>query len=550
MAVFQRIIKNVRCEFSSLGVSFYLLWLFFHPFLVVAVVGFFLIPFFIEYLKETIAFGCLTILLMGIYVFTPKVLKFLVFMGSSLILSSLSFVKLSFFQLYGVKISASALFVIFETNASETSEFLENYLNVPIIILFILLFMPLIWSLVFKRKKIKQFILEHTVKKAPVKIVLLLALIFVSGFIIQWKFKNENILLNSYSSYQEYIKTKEILASQLAKNENNLVSDATNSDDEAVYVVIIGESTSTWHMQLYGYERETNPRLQEINEELVVFNNVITPNVHTILALEKILTFANYENPKPIQNASVVQLANAAGFETYWISNQQPVGIHESLSTIIGNASKNKYFKATEGYKYTIHDETLLPILDQVLKEKKRKKLIFLHLIGTHVAYYKRYPKEFDVFDNFSRPDLDKKANEYINTYDNATRYNDSIIRAVIDKVKLLNANSYVAYFSDHGDDVFDEANMAGHNEYLGTKPMYEVPFLVWFSEKYNKSSKLFSQKDVLKQRAYNLEDFMYSFAEISRIKFAQMDSSRSVFSNQFIERPRLVKDGEDYDKK
>lgn len=91
---------------------------------------------------------------------------------------------------------------------------------------------------------------------------------------------------------------------------------------------------------------------------------------------------------------------------------------------------------------------------------------------------------------------------------------------------------------------------MAGHNEYLGTKPMYEVPFLVWFSEKYNKSSKLFSQKDVLKQRAYNLEDFMYSFAEISRIKFAQMDSSRSVFSNQFIERPRLVKDGEDYDKK
>ena len=548
--MFQRIIKKLNSEISSLGISFNLLLLFFHSFLVLAMVGFFLIPFFLEYLKETLAFGCLTVLLMGIYAFTPRAMKFLVFISSSLLLSTLSFVKLSFFQLYGVKISASALFVIFETNASETSEFLENYLNLPIFFLFLLLFIPLIWSLVFKRKKIKQFILEHTDKKPPIKIIGLLSLIFVSGFIIKWKFKNENILLNSYGSYQEYIKTKEILVSQLAKTENTLVSDATNSDDEAAYVVIIGESTSSWHMQLYGYKRETNPKLVKIKDELVLFNNVITPNVHTILALEKILTFTNFENPKPNQNASVVQLANAAGFETYWISNQQPVGIHESISTIIGNAAKNKYFIATEGYKYTIHDEALLPILEQVLQEKKKKKLIFLHLIGTHVAYYKRYPKEFDVFDNFSRPDLDKKANEYINTYDNATRYNDSIIRAVIDKVKLLNANSYVAYFSDHGDDVFDEANMAGHNEYLGTKPMYEVPFLVWFSEKYNKSSKLFSQKDVLKQRAYNLEDFMYSFAEISRIKFAQMDSSRSVFSNQFIERPRLVKDGEDYDKK
>lgn len=548
--MFQRIFNKAKSEFSSLGISFYLLWLFFHSFLVVAIMGFFLIPYSIEYLKETIAFACFTIVLLGVYVFTPKKLKLLVFSYSLLLLSSLSFVKLSFFQLYGVKLSASALFVIFETNASETSEFLENYLNAPIIILFLLLFMPLIGSLIFKRKKIKKFISEHREKKPPIKIVLLLALIFGSGFIIQWKFKNENILLHSYSSYQEYLKTKEILASQLAKNENNLVAGASSLDEEAVYVVVIGESTSSWHMQLYGYGRETNPKLLEIKDELLLFNNVITPNVHTILALEKILTFTNFDHPSPEKNASVVQLANEAEFETYWISNQQPVGIHESISTIIGNAAKNKYFIATEGYKYTIHDEALLPIFDQVLQEKKKKKLIFLHLIGTHVAYYKRYPSEFDIFNTISRPDLDKEANEFINTYDNATRYNDAIISAVIEKVKLLNTNSYVAYFSDHGDDVFDVAKMAGHNEYLGTKPMYEVPFLVWFSKKYNERSKLFSKKDVFKQRAYNLEDFLYSFAEISRIKFAQMDSTRSVFSNHFIERPRFIKDGENYDEK
>ncbi len=544
----QRILKKMKREISSLGLSLYLLWLFFHPFLVLCFIGFFLIPFFLEFLKEVVAFVCLTVLLIGVYAFAPKMLKFLIFVCSSLLLSVLGFVKLSFFQLYGLKISASALFVIFETNASETSEFLENYLNIPIIFLFLLFFSPLIWTLIFNRKKIKQFILEHSAKKALLKVLMLLGVIFVSGFIIQWKFKNENILLNSYSSYQEYLETKKILSSQLAKKQNDVVANATSSNEEEVYVVIIGESTSTWHMQLYGYERETNPKLQEIAEDLIVFDNVITPNVHTILALEKILTFANFENPKPNKNASVVQLANAAGFETYWISNQQPVGIHESLSTIIANAANNKYFIATEGYKYTIHDEALLPALDQVLQEKKKKKLIFLHLIGTHVSYYKRYPKEFNTFNNIAKPDKNKKVNEYINTYDNATRYNDYIIREVIEKVKSLNTKSYVAYFSDHGDDVFDEANIAGHNEYLGTKPMYEVPFLVWFSKKYKENSSLFSKKQQIKQRLYNLEDFVHTFTEMSEIKFSKMDSTRSIFSNQFIERPRLIKEGENFD--
>lgn len=544
----QRILKKMKREISSLGLSLYLLWLFFHPFLVLCIIGFFLIPFFLEFLKEVVAFVCLTVLLIGVYAFAPKMLKFLIFVCSSLLLSVLGFVKLSFFQLYGVKISASALFVIFETNASETSEFLENYLNIPIIFLFLLFFSPLIWTLVFNRKKIKQFILEHSAKKALLKVFMLLGVIFVSGFIIQWKFKNENILLNSYSSYQEYLETKKILSSQLAKKQNDVVANATSSNKEEVYVVIIGESTSTWHMQLYGYERETNPKLQEIAEDLIVFDNVITPNVHTILALEKILTFANFENPKPNKNASVVQLANAAGFETYWISNQQPVGIHESLSTIIANAANNKYFIATEGYKYTIYDEALLPALDQVLQEKKKKKLIFLHLIGTHVSYYKRYPKEFNTFNNIAKPDKNKKVNEYINTYDNATLYNDYIIREVIEKVKSLNTKSYVAYFSDHGDDVFDEANIAGHNEYLGTKPMYEVPFLVWFSKKYKENSSLFSKKQQIKQRLYNLEDFVHTFTEMSEIKFSKMDSTRSIFSNQFIERPRLIKEGENFD--
>lgn len=541
----EKLIALLRSIWTNLGLSFKLLLAFCYPFFVVAVFGFFLVPFKLEFLKEAIGFACLTTFFIGFYLLAKTNFRGFVFCFSVVLLSILAFIKLSFYQLYGVKLSASALFVIFETNANETSEFIANYLNFHIAFLFLVLFIPIIWA-VFKNKKL---IGKESAPKSYIQILISLVLLIGSGFAMQWKFSNENILLSGYQSYLEYINTKEILKSQLATKKNALVADAINNEEEATYVVIIGESTSSWHMQLYGYERETNPRLSEIKDELVVFKNIISPNVHTILALEKILTFSNFENTGLEENASVVQLANAAGFETYWISNQQPVGIHESLSTTIANAAKNKHFIATEGYKYTIHDEALMPILEDVLQEKKKKKMIFLHLIGTHVGYYKRYPKKFNVFNTNSKKEKGEKANRYINEYDNAVRYNDSIVRAIIDKVKKVNTNSYVAYFSDHGDDVYDVEDMAGHNEYLGTKPMYDVPFIAWFSEKYKNRRSSFKVTDSIQNRKYNLEDFIYSLAELSNIRFQKMDSTRSVFSQNFVERPRLIKNGVDYDK-
>src|SRR5699024_4361655 len=102
-----------------------------------------------------------------------------------------------------------------------------------------------------------------------------------------------------------------------------------------IHIVVIGESTTTWHMQLYGYHKETNPLLTEIRDELFIFDSVISPHTHTILSLEKMLSYSNYENQKPERNASIVQLANQAGFTSYWISNQRPIGFHESVATNI-----------------------------------------------------------------------------------------------------------------------------------------------------------------------------------------------------------------------
>ena len=103
-----------------------------------------------------------------------------------------------------------------------------------------------------------------------------------------------------------------------------------------------------------------------------------------------------------------------------------------------------------------------------------------------------------------------------------------------------------MAYFSDHGDEVYDTMELVGHNEYHGTRPMFEVPLLFWFSEKY-KNLHGFFPKNVT-DRTYSLTDFPYTFASLSHIQFKGYDASRNVLDSTFVARKRIVKDSIDYD--
>ena len=529
--------------------------LMFFPLLIIGVTGAFLIPHFILYIKQTIAFGCLSpVICCLFFLVNNRVWRKLFLFIATLVLPFLAFIKLSFYYLYDVAISASALFVIFETNKTEASDFLLNYFNLSLIVLLVVLFIPLFWvskHIVFSTKKADMLerIISISLNKALIK-VWLASLISISFFIINEKFQEQNILITSINSYQEYIATKKNLRSQLAQRNNKNLNITSCPKEPQTHVVIIGESTSSWHMQLYGYERDTNPELTEIKKELLIFDNVITPHVHTILALEKALTLSNNEMTYQDNNASVVQLANAADYSTFWLSNQKPVGIHESIPTIISNAADHKYYNATDNYSSYIYDGGLLPSLDEVLKNKSNKKILFVHLIGTHGDYKKRYPDTFKYFNNQQTPNAsaDKKATKIINQYDNAIRYNDHIVRQIIEKVRSNNSNSFVLYFSDHGDDVFDVENLAGHSEYKGTKPMYEIPFILWMSKSYKRSRPGVVDSKKNREQGFSTEHLIHSFSDLSNIEFTGLDLSKSIFNIQFKEHTRYIKEGIDYD--
>lgn len=529
-------------RFFSCLVKTKLLWI---PFLLLLVIGWLVIQESSFYVKEVIAFGFLTFAFsLLLLFFSRQKIRHKWFACFYVILLVLVFIKLSFYIYYGVQLSASALYVIFETNTEEASGFLKTYFSLKNIALLIVCFLLL--GIVFIKQKSP---LDKT------KLIHYFSLLGALGCIaiIGYKLSDENLIIKSVRVYNEYTQTKKLIKSELSKKDNAFFKEVTALEEAQTYICIIGESTTSRHMQLYGYDRNTNPLLTEIAEELLIFNDVIAPNVHTILSLDKILTFSDHQQPNKTNNASIIQLANAAGFTTYWVSNQRPVGIHESISTIIGTAAHETYFTATNDYGDISYDEKVIPVIQKILDKPAKKKIVFVQLIGTHIIYKNRYPSNYAVFKggNPKSPFNDKQdVATKIDEYDNAVLYNDYIIRSVIELLRKKNTFSAVTYFSDHGDEVYDTMEMRGHDEYHGTKPMYEVPFLMWFSKKYQQSAIYHPNMDLYRNRKYNLEDFMHTFASFTGIQANKIDRTRSIIDTSFIERPRIIKDTIHYDAK
>ncbi|MBT8244728.1 MAG: sulfatase-like hydrolase/transferase [Winogradskyella sp.] len=526
------------------------LLLLFYPLLLLIILGFIYIPFLKIHIKEIAAFG-FTILLFAfplIMVNNRFFRKFWAYLVV-LVLSFLVVFKLSFYYHYGVRISASALFVIFESNVEETKSFLTDYFDLQTLLIISFGVFSLILLVSFKGvKKRFDFHLANRFSYSN-KIV---SLVLFSGifFVANKRLQNENILFITYNSFQDYTDYKEELKSELNSKTSQFLNDVSKVADRQTHVVIIGESTSRRNMELYGYDRATNPELLKLKDELLVFRDVISPHTHTILSLDKILTLSDINEPNKSNNASLVQLANMAGYKTYWLSNQRPIGLYESFVSIISNASDEQKFKTNENTDFKIYDTDLLPEFENYILDTANKKVIFIHLSGTHSRYSSRYPYDYIYFTETDYPSKykNRKAKKIINEYDNAIRHNDYVVSEIIKIVKCKNVKSSVVYFSDHGDDVYWSQNKnLGHNEYLATMPMYEVPFILWTSDK-----KMFDDLNTtnILSTPYHLEDFIHSFSDITGIKFEDYNTEKSIFSNDFKPKKRLIKNGIDYDSK
>ncbi|MGM0932670.1 MAG: sulfatase-like hydrolase/transferase [Bacteroidota bacterium] len=515
---------------------------FFIPALVLLVAGYFYsgMDFYrLKFILAEAGIFSLGVLLSIVILPLGKVKRYFYYIGYLIIAISV-FIQLSYFKMFGDKIGASTVFIVLETNMAETSEFLSAYFTFFNLIILLILFLPFL--------VIKYFPVS-TCKSSFSKLILF-SLIGVLIFSYQSKalaaHNLYNVAWNSYEEYKEQTGLYEKYGLDKPMGAFQKVSMLDSSENQT-FVMVIGESTTRHRMGLYGYPRQTTPLLSGLKDELVVFKDVISPHTHTMTSLSKIMSLNNYENEERLREGSIIQLMNQAGFKTFWISNQKPIGWNESLISVMAKAADESYFPNPGAeWQQPSLDEDLLPLFQKVLKNKAPKKFIIVHLLGTHVEYFKRYPESYKLFSgkppytiSHSPKDL-----QLINEYDNAIAYNDRVLYDFIKALKKKEEKSWLLFFSDHGEDVFQVNNFFGHTESKGTYPMYDVPFILWLPESFAEKNKF---KFELK-RPYMLDDLIYSVSDLTGVYFKGFEPERSIFNDSFAPRNRLIYEGKDYD--
>ena len=487
--------------------------------------------------KEFLFNGAMLMLLLSVlFATTNRIVKF-IFSIILLCFYSLLLIQVGVLYTFYNFIDKAVLYTLFETNFNEVKGFIDSYFKwyygVAVFVYFYIV-VRIIFSYRFTLEKYKI-----------VPLLLIFACIGVG-----YRFFERSVLLLSTNTYVEYQDYTSQLSKKITQKESTYFTNVENDENEALYVVIIGESSSRRNMGIYDYYRDTNPKLSQLKDELYLFNDVISPRTHTILSLDRVFSLGDFHNPELNELGTIFQLANQAGFTTYWLSNQEPLGLNETLVSLYAKATHHQNFVTKTNKSSHKLDEVLFPLLDEVIQEKASKKMIFLHLKGTHIFYWDAYPSHFSFFNDQPKTKFEsEEAFQIINAYDNAIRYNDFVVSEIIKKIRSKNTNSYVVYFSDHGDDVFQDNNSFGHHEGIGTNAMYEVPFIVWLSEEYKQNSLDLNFQNKL-NRKYTLEDFIYSFSDLSRIRFDQFQPHKSIFNEQFIYKKRMVSPGVNYDER
>lgn len=476
-----------------------------------------------------------------------------------LFLPYLAFAVINVFHFinYGSSITYFAVQSILETSLAESRELLAEYLTLTnvlavaaVIVLALLLFRL---ALAAARKAPRN---KFTVIAGILIIVALIPVIErKNGKVL--RFSVELTFIRSAINYREELAhIAKIREARAAFSFDGLEFADGDPEAERNYVFIIGESGNRNHFSLYGYGRETSPRLEAMRGELFVFTDTISHAPYTVQSLRDAFLFADksiLDNTVLLSSRSLINLFNAAGFETYWLSNQTVNSDRlTGASMLAGDAKHRQYFNlADDESKTVLHDDVLLKPLEEILAEPPKKKAIFLHTIGSHTSYKLRYPAEFERFTNPDEvpttPWREAGVRRYVNEYDNSILYTDHIIAEIIGAVKKRDGRNFVLYFSDHGQEVYDVMPRRGQNSKTPTHHMYEIPFILWLSDEYKDTQQeLVRQIEAALDRPFYLPALPSTASELARLKHDAFNPQESVINQGFEEHERILwgKDG------
>ena len=491
------------------------------------------------------------------WLFVPRVAKIIRWVLAGVMLAAFVMEAFVLYQ-YNALLGVGTVNSLFETNPKESAEFLKTFVGVEGLALAAAVI--LLVYLLIKHKPWKRVQIDLISQRVLAGIVFVLSAAYGIYMCIGYPglmFGGENLtpltrLMGAVNTaWKNHVAYQELVAKldddiHLSRNDGRITN----------IVFILGESTNRNHMHLYGYELPNTPNLDEMAKkgEIVYFTNVVSAHSTTVASLSKIFTFCNHEAPKPwYEYNNLIDIMNAAGYKTHWLSNQESSGIWGNVAQIYAAHSDVSHYTQIRDSQEDDGrvDGELFPLVDNAIASASADKNFYVvHLMGCHLAYYNRYPF---IFTKFTEKDITGNYNddqkEVISQYDNAIYYNDYIVSGIIDKFRETNTDTIVIYLPDHGEAVYDEEGINGHIEENPSRHMIEVPLIMWASEKFKQNHP--EKWELIREAVHNpymTDDMIHTVLDIADIGTVDFDPERSIINREFNRyRPRFF-DDKDYD--
>ncbi len=287
-------------------------------------------------------------------------------------------------------------------------------------------------------------------------------------------------------TFKNSIQAHATLHQQWAQRAKQQLEFESGFQEKQTHVLILSESVTSLNLSVCGYPRTTTPELAKHIHELKVFCNAYSPYSSTISSLRASLTDSSVLDPLTEPSESILSYAKAAGFKTFWISNQDDSYISSLFGT---TADVTFYNNKRSGRSSSALDQELFPHYLKALQDPEEKKLIVLHFIGAHPNYANRYPTQFERFKADSNDAVEHDLQQRNiglwvqlkrNEYDNAILYQDWLIKQFFQALQQHSApyRSFT-FISDHGNEVGHSIDYAGHSP--TTPAGYQIPVIVWY---------------------------------------------------------------------
>ncbi len=267
----------------------------------------------------------------------------------------------------------------------------------------------------------------------------------------------------------------------------------STSARKSIGIMVVGETARADHFSMGGYERRTNPLLENIPG--VIFAEADSCGTSTLFSVPCMFSMRgrdSYEPSEASSESNVLDILTAAGIKTVWIDNNSScknVCNRIENSNLQDDPDETSTLYSDMGY----FDEIFLQEIDSYLNADGSDILIVLHTLGSHgPAYGRRYPSGFGVFTPYCQQasPTDCTTEEVVNAYDNTIIYTDYLLSQLIEKLRARSdeADTFLFYASDHGESL-GEGGVYLHGLPYAIAPAAQknVPFIFWASNGFHK---------------------------------------------------------------